>query len=320
MRLFQIILFILTILVLFFFFFRYFRMLKRKKRIETFSSLKEEVVFFSFYDLIAKLSSFLGKLVFLDSLAIYYDRFIYEEGYLKKGMDYISVKLLGGTFLSFLYLFCGAFLFRSLSLEIFFFVFLLGMLFVHLVALLSFKRTSALLFSALVDALFVFTNELKSGKSVEWALKNTIKRREGIVKKEFQKVYREVEIGLSLGDAFYLFYERTNISFLKEVSILFQLLKREDVATRDVLDAVLEMTMAENKRRVHYKRMRNQNYIVALLFSLLLLVSFFLFLFNHPSFFSLLLSKYRLLFIGLEGVFYLFYILLMKHLVRRRYL
>ena len=311
---------ILFLLLVFFFFFRFVRMLNRKKRMEPFSCNKEKQNTFSFYPIIAIISVFLEKLGFLHTLALYYNKFIYDGSYLKKGMDYISIKILGGVSLTIIYLFCSALFGFSITLDICFFLFLLGMLLVHFYVFFSFKRNTEIMFSSIVNAIFILNGSLKMGKSIEGALKDTIKRSEGILKKEFQKVLSDMALGLTLGDAFYRFYERTKILFLKDVSAIFKLLDRGDISKMKVFDTILNLTIEENKKRENYKSIRNHNYIAALVLSFLPFIVFVIFLLSRVDSFSFLLSNYAWILFSGEGFFYLFYLLLMKSLVRRRYL
>ena len=308
---------LLIFCLLLFFLYRFLRMEKRKKRIKSFTLKEKEEKKTPTILGIDYLSNILEKLVIFNHLANYYNKYIYEDSFLKKGMDFISLKVLGGFFVTTLYLLQSLF-WGNLSFEKGCLSFLFGILFTDVCIFLYYKRKTRIDFSSLLDSFFIMHNSLKMGKSIEASLKDSIKQGKGNVKKELKKVLEDNEFGLSLSYAFYHMYERTSILFIKDVSTILRLLIRSDVNTMKVFDTILEKGLKEQKRREELMIIRNRNYISTLCFALIPIGLLFLFMIESPTFVTFVKSKYIYIWIGIESLLYLFYVILLYKLVRSR--
>ncbi len=308
---------LLIFCLLFFFLFRFLCMEKRKKRIMLFTLREREerkapkVLGVDF------ISKILEKMVIFNQMASYYNKYIYEDSILRKGMDFISLKVIGGFFVTLLY-FLQSLIGGNFAFEKGCFSFLIGVLFTDVCIFIYNKKKTRIEFSSLLNSIFVMYNSIKVGKSIETSLKDSIKQGKGNTKKELKKVLEDLEIGLSLSESFYHMYERTSILFIKEISIILRLLNRNDINAMKVFDILLKKALKEQKNREELIKLRNRNYISALCFALLPVGLLFFLMVESSSFVILMKSKYIHLWMGIESLLYIFYIVLLYKLVRSR--
>ncbi len=214
--------------------FKYLISLKKMNRLSYFSlniENKKQKGFIA--NIVRVLSKVLGSLVIFNGLARTYDKYIYEDGKLKKGMDYVSIKILLGGLLVFINVLINALYRLEFSILLIFISFVLGFIIPDFYCLFRRKRVG-ILNKNLLSAIIIMNNSYKANGSSEQAIKAVIDRTDGLLSIEFMKILNDVKIGIELNEAFYRMYERTGLSIVKYISNILALVSKSGI---DLIDA-----------------------------------------------------------------------------------
>ena len=184
--------------------FKYLISLKKMNRLSYFSlniENKKQKGFIA--NIVRVLSKVLGSLVIFNGLARTYDKYIYEDGKLKKGMDYVSIKILLGGLLVFINVLINALYRLEFSPLLIFISFVLGFIIPDFYCLFTRRKRVRILNKNLLSAIIIMNNSYKANGSSEQAIKAVIDRTDGLLSIEFMKILIDVKIGIELNEAFY---------------------------------------------------------------------------------------------------------------------
>ena len=234
---------ILFICFIVYFLYKFVNSLIKKNRLSYFSLdiKKDENSSDSFiFKYIYKFSQILESLVVFNGLAKTYDKYVYYDIRFRKGMDFVSVKVLGGLLFIGLYLFI-TFLYKDvINSWLILVTFVLGFILLDFYCIFVKRKSNEKIDVLIVPVLLDFINSLKS-LSVSQSLNDIAFRNNGIIKKEFEKVLSDVKLGLNIGEAFNRMYKRTGSKVILNVSNMFILVYKNNINLLDCLDDINDM-------------------------------------------------------------------------------
>lgn len=271
------------------------RLTKYEKRIASFSLFSLHDVDKSFFDriysflwnFIKKLSARLKNIKFLKVYSATYDKYIlFEERELKSGYDFISIKIILAVILSILSLFTMMFQYTRYNFSIFVIIITIGFFLPDLYLRLQFRKKRKKISDDLLKAIIIMNNAFKSGSNITQAVGIVKDELDGAISDEFQKIYIDINYGLSLDVVFNRFYERVKIDDAKFITSSLSLLNKTGGNIVKVFSLIEKTFFDKKKLRNELNSMTASSIFI---FRLLIILPFILvigiFILN-PTYFS----------------------------------
>lgn len=311
---------ILLLICLFFIYLliKYIRSIIMRNRLSYYSlNLDDESFEYkSFYKIISKFSTFLNSLVIFNGLARTYNKYIYDDSKLRKGIDYISLKFISGILMILLYLFLAILYKNDILLYLVLVCFVLGFLLPDFYCFFKEKHYSRISNQDILRAVIIMENSYKVNKSTEQVLEDVIKRSDGRLKNEFIRVLNDIRIGLEIPDAFYRMYYRTGIEVLKNIAEGLKVVIVSGINPAMVFEEI-EKSLIMKERFLQeisvYLSVNKIAHLVFLLLPLIFIVCIFLF---NKSYVDILLSDIGVFLVLILGIVYLLYMLFLRSVVK----
>ena len=268
------------------------------------------------FTIIRKLSKFLSSLVIFNGLARTYDKYVYQDGKLKKGMDYVSIKILLGLLFIFVDILINALYRIEFSSLLILISFILGFIIPDFYCLFNKNKRVHILNKNLLSAIIIMNNSYKANESTEQAIKSVIDRTEGAVSVEFMKVLNDIKLGIDISESFNRMYERTHLSVIKYMSSVLGLVNKSGI---DIIDAfsniekkLLEIEKFNNELIV----LRDTNRLSVLLFSILPLVFLVTVVAYNTEYIKILMNVNGIFIILIMLISYMLYLFIIKRIIR----
>ena len=289
---------------------RYIKSLSRLNRLSYYSlNLENKKDKGLINNIIFKTSKVLESLVIFNGLARTYDKYIYSDSRLRKGIDYVSIKILLGL----LFIFVNVLEFSSLLILI---SFVLGFIIPDFYCLFNKSKRVNILNKNLLSAIIIMNNSYKANESTEQAIKSVIDRTEGAVSVEFMKVLNDIKLGIDISESFNRMYERTHLPVIKYMSSVLGLVNKSGI---DIIDAfsniekkLLEIEKFNNELIV----LRDTNRLSVLLFSILPLVFLVTVVAYNTEYIKLLMNVNGIFIILIMFISYMLYLFIIKRIIR----
>lgn len=267
-------------------------------------------------NIIFKMSRVLESLVIFNGLAKTYDKYIYSDGKLRKGIDYVSIKLLLGIGFIFINLLINSLYKIEFNALLILISFVLGFIIPDFYCLFNKSKRVNILNKNLLSAIIIMNNSYKANESTEQAIKSVIQRTEGAVSVEFMKVLNDIKLGIDISEAFSRMYERTHLPVIKYMSSVLGLVNKSGI---DIIDAfsniekkLLEIEKFNNELIV----LRDTNRLSVLLFSILPLVFLVTVIAYNTEYIKLLMNVNGIFIILIMFISYMLYLFIIKRIIR----
>ena len=267
-------------------------------------------------NIVFKLSKILSSLVIFNGLARTYDKYVYEDSNLKRGMDYVSIKILMAFILVFINILINSLYRLEFSALLVLLSFVLGFIIPDFYCLFTKSKRVKILNKSLLSAIIIMNNSYKANESTEQAVKSVINRTEGAVSIEFMKVLNDIKLGIDISEAFKRMYERTNLPVVKYMSNVLSLVNKSGI---DIIEAfaniekkLLELEKFNNELIV----LRDTNRLSVLLFAILPIVFLVTVIAYNTSYIDLIMGTNGVFIILIIFISYMLYLFIIKRIIR----
>lgn len=296
---------------------RYIKSLSRLNRLSYYSlNLENKKDKGLINNVIFKTSKVLESLVIFNGLARTYDKYIYSDSRLRKGIDYVSIKILLGLLFIFVNVLINALYKIEFSSLLILISFILGFIIPDFYCLFNKSKRVNILNKNLLSAIIIMNNSYKANESTEQAIKSVIDRTEGAVSVEFMKVLNDIKLGIDISESFNRMYERTHLSVIKYMSSVLGLVNKSGI---DIIDAfsniekkLLEIEKFNNELIV----LRDTNRLSVLLFSILPLIFLVTVVAYNTEYIKLLMNVNGIFIILIMFISYMLYLFIIKRIIR----
>lgn len=287
----------------------------KMKRLASYSlDIKVDKVECNFiFKIIFKFSDFLKALVIFNELGRSYNKYIYGDGRLRKGIDYVAVKILIGLFLTLLYVFVACLLRDNINPWLIGTTFVLGFIIPDFYCMIAKTTKVKILNKNLLSAIIIMNNSYKANGSTDKAIMDVIKRTDGIISLEFKKVLSDINLGIDTCDAFYRMYVRTGLESVLYVSRVLK------VASKSSINLALAFSEIE-KKLIETEKINNEvesiiqvNKFALVVFALLPLIFVVSFVLFNPLYVDVLTSNVGKFVFAIILILYLFYLVVIHH-------
>lgn len=293
--------------------YKYIKSIHRKNRLTEYSininnnKESDSLIF----NLLFKTTSFIESLVIFNNLGRTYDCYIDKESRLKKGLDYISIKILTGTLLSIIYI-AIIFLYKQeIDVTILLINFILGYVLPDFYCIYLSNKNRRITNHNILSTIIIMNNSYSIGRSTEQAIKDVIDRSEGIIKKEFIHIMNDIKLGMSTEEAFKKSARRTNNKTILEISNLLYSINKSGISPIEVFKKIEDKLLQQEKYNNEIKLLKRTNQITYIVFSLIPLLFIIYIMFIQLDLAILILNpvgKYIILILSLLYLLYCFII------------
>ena len=268
------------------------------------------------FTIIRKLSKFLSSLVIFNGLARTYDKYVYQDGKLKKGMDYVSIKLLFALFLVFINLFINSLYRMEFSTLLVLLSFVIGFIIPDFYCLFNKSKRVKLVSKNLLAAVIIMNNSYKANESIEQAIKSVISRTDGALAVEFTKVLNDIKLGLDISEAFLRMYERTNLSVVKYMSNVLGLVNKSGIDIIEAFSNIEKKLLDIEKFNNELLILRDTNRLSVLLFSILPVVFLTVVIAYNDNYLKLIMGIDGIFIILIIFISYMLYLFIIRRIIR----
>ncbi len=309
---------ILIICFLIYFLYRFIKSCFRKNRLKDYSINLHEKPYSEkkTLNIIYSFSNILEKMVIFNNLASTYDRYTYQDKDLKKGMDYVSIKILLGLILILIYFFIIFFYKDTISTLAIIISFILGFIIPDFYCIYLEGQNKNLVNKDMLKAIIIMNNSYKANRSTEQAITEVTKRVNGPVKVEFSKVLNDIRLGLSISEAFKRMYERTNIKIVLDISRVLSLVSKSGTNLIDVFEDIETRLLEEEKLDQEILLISHTNFLAFIIFSILPSMFLVYLIFFNETYLHLILSDRGIIVVLTILILYILYIFIIWKVVK----
>ncbi len=268
------------------------------------------------FKIIYNFSSFLDSLVIFNMFAKTYDKYIYDDSRLKKGMNYIAIKVLLGLTLILLYLFMMVLYRDTFSSLILILCFIIGFIIPDFYCLLIKRKRNNILNKNILGAIIIMSNSYKANGSTEQAILDVINRTDNEVSYEFKKVLNDINIGIDVSEAFYRMYLRCNNLSIKYISNVLKLVNKSEVSLIDAFNVIENKLIEKEKFNNEVKMLKTGNKVALLLFAFLPFIFIISIIIYNESYMNLFIGYLGTILLAIILIMYLFYLLVIHRIYR----
>ena len=269
-----------------------------------------------FFKIIHNLSDGLSRYNFVNKLSLKYDKYILEINRDRTSpVDYFTIKLLLVIITLSLCLLGVVLSILPASPLIFIVVFLASYFLPDLFwKYLYIKRTNRIVKDVFISTKYIYYG-LNKKMSIDNAINYAINNLDGDITDELDKILKDLKHNISLEDAYYKFYKRSNI---KEVLSIYQSLKIASLLNISYVDAykyiINDNIKAYEEREYIFKIVDVYNYLFLIVLLIPLLV-FIFGLFINLDYFARLMNGKGLYLVILVIALYSIYIYIIKNIL-----
>ncbi len=325
MKDFEIVLFMIAILAICFIlylFYKLFVYLGRKERLNDFGiDIDSTDIDVSFrYKFLYKVSNLLESLVIFNGIARVYDKYASSDGRLRKGMDFIAIKLLIGIIFVLLYVFMMLIGLNDINPYIAIICFILGYVIVDFYCYFKQHNYKKIVMKDLIRAIIIMRNSYKANRNIDEMMDDLVSRTNGRIKDEFMKVRGDIKVGLSISEAFKRMYERTNVPVILDISNMLALTNKTSINMISVLETMEKNVIEYEKLDDEVNLYRSINKLAYVIFLLLPFVFMIFIIVSNQNYLEIIGSSVGNAIILTLTIIYVLYILIINKIVKGRYL
>ena len=325
MKDFEIVLFMIAILAICFIlylFYKLFVYLGRKERLNDFGiDIDSTDIDISFrYKFLYKVSNLLESLVIFNGIARVYDKYASSDGRLRKGMDFIAIKLLIGIIFVLLYVFMMLIGLNDINPYIAIICFILGYVIVDFYCYFKQHSYKRIVMKDLIRAIIIMRNSYKANRNIDEMMDDLVSRTNGRIKDEFMKVRGDIKVGLSISEAFKRMYERTSVPVILDISNMLALTNKTSINMISVLETMEKNVIEYEKLDDEVNLYRSINKLAYVIFLLLPFVFMIFIIVSNQNYLEIIGSSVGNAIILTLTIIYVLYILIINKIVKGRYL
>lgn len=313
---------ILAICFIVYLFYKILVLLYRRNRLSDFGlELKDTDKTVSFrYKFLYRFANLLEDMVIFNGIARTYDKYVDEDSKVRKGIDYIAIKILFSIGFVLLYCFMMMLYKDKVNPIIGVITLVLGYVIPDFYCYFKYHREKDIKTKDLLGAIIIIRNSYRVNRSNEQVINDVIKRTNGALKDEFKKVLSDIKVGLSISDAFKRMYDRTKIDIILEIANMLSLTNKTSIYITPVFEEIEKKLINYEKFDNEVKMLQSINKLAYWIFLILPFIFIIFVIVSNQIYLDLLISNGGYIVIPVLIIIYALYILIINKIVRGRYL
>jgi len=268
--------------------------------------------------LIKKVSSIINKSEVLRKYGISYEKHIpYDKIDDRKGIDYVSIKLLLGVLTIILYIFTEMFQYSKITFAGVVLSFTIGFFITDIFVQIEYKKKRKEISEDLLKAIIIMNNSFKSGMSIMQAIEIVKNELEGAIGDEFKKIYLDMSYGLTIEVVFDRFYNRVKLDDAKFITTSLTLLNKTGGNIVKVFKSIEREFFDKKKLNDELKTTTaSSNFIYKVLLAVPFVVCLLIVTLNPSYFNPLFKTQLGILIVMVIFLLYIMYAYIIKRIMR----
>lgn len=320
---------IITLLVMAFaFVIRFIKTLRYEKRIVNYSIEPVKNSGLSIFDklskihqkLIDRISKDLSNSVFIKRYSQKYDKYsnIVSNSY-HEGLNFIASKIIIACAFAIIAIFVNTLQGKLLGLYEFIVPMIAGFIMPNILYIYQYKTYLNKMENDLLQAITIMNNAFKSGRSIIQAIDLVTKELDGPMAKEFEKMYLEMNLGLSIDIVFKRFEERLKIEEVTYLTASLSILNQTGGNITKVFSSIEKTLFNKKKLKLELNSLTGvSKIIVYILIAVPVLFVFFVALINPDYFMPLLTNNLGRIITFIMIIIYICYIYVVNKIMKVR--
>lgn len=179
-----------------------------------------------FFKIVYKISKIISVSKVIEKHSKKFDNDSKVDGRIRNGLDYISIKIVFGIFLSICAFFTIVIKKYNLDFMKLIIFFIIGYFLPNAIIVYKRKKNKKRVEDDLLKAIIIMNNSFKSGRNIMQAIETVKNELSGPIAEEFKKISLDISYGLSLDTVFNRFYNRVKIEDAKYIASSLTLLNK----------------------------------------------------------------------------------------------
>lgn len=267
---------------------------------------------------IKKISELIKKSQVLSKYGLSYEKHIsYDELDKRKGIDYISIKIILGFITMILYMITMMFQYIGVSLFGLLLSYIIGFFIIDIYVQIDYRKKRKQISDDLLKAIIIMNNSFKSGMSIMQAIEIVKNELEGAIGDEFKKIHLDMSYGLTIETVFDRFYKRVKLDDAKFITTSLTLLNKTGGNIVKVFKSIEREFFDKKKLNDELKTATASSmFVYKLLLVIPFIVCFLIFILNPSYFNPLFKTSIGALVLVLILLLYLTYAIIIKRIMR----
>ncbi len=268
--------------------------------------------------LIKKVSSIINKSEVLRKYGISYEKHIpYDKIDDRKGIDYVSIKLLLGVLTIIFYIFTEMFQYSKITFAGVVLSFAIGFFITDIFVQIEYKKKRKEISEDLLKAIIIMNNSFKSGMSIMQAIEIVKNELTGALGDEFKKIYLDMSYGLTIEVVFDRFYNRVKLDDAKFITTSLTLLNKTGGNIVKVFKSIEREFFDKKKLNDELKTTTaSSNFIYKVLLAVPFVVCLLIVTLNPSYFNPLFKTQLGILIVMVIFLLYIMYAYIIKRIMR----
>ncbi len=264
-----------------------------------------------YYRFLTKVRNVISGFVTLKKYSKKYDKYVYIVNRVyKDGLDFVASKIV----MAFLFVFIAAFsktlqyqLLRIYEIGL---PLLAGFFVPDIVYAISYKRYKSKIENDLLQAIMIMNNAFKSGRSITQAIELVTTELDGPISEQFKKLYMEINLGLSIEDAFKRLEERLPLEEVSYLTASITILNKTGGNIIKVFTSIENTLFNKKKLKLELKSLTGSSRVISyILFAVPILFAVFITVLDSTYFVPFFTTSLGLILLGVMIVIYVVYII-----------
>ena len=274
----------------------------------------------TYQKIISKISNVIEKSVFIQKYSKRFNKYlpISNDAY-NNSIDFVSSKIILSFVFSIIAVISKALQSQVISMYEIIIPFIVGFFVLDIIYFSKYKIFRNRLENDLLQAIIIMNNAFKSGRSITQAIELVTTELDGPIAKEFEKMVRELNFGLSIDVVFSRFSERVNLEEVTYLTASLSILNKTGGNIIKVFSSIEKSMFNKRKLRLEMKALTGASkLIVYVLFlvpiSFILLVSLI-----NPSYFEpFFTNPVGIILLIFMVLYYIIYIIVVNKIMKVR--
>ncbi len=318
---------ILVLIIIIVLLIRYRKSLKKEKRVTAFAidSLNERNL--SLFDrinlkynvVVTSISNVLKKSSLFKAYSKCYERYVeYSDDIKKEAMNFISRKLLAGSFVVIIVIISDVLRLKNISLIQIFIAFIFGFFILDVFWEIERRKRNKEIEEDFLKAITIMSNAFQSGRSIMQAIELVSLELQGPIAMEFKKMYIDFTYGLELEEVFLRFVRRVDLEDAKYMTSSLIILNKTGGNIVKIFSSIEKNFFERKKLRDELKSTIALSSIVfKILIAVPIVVFIMIYLLNPKYFVPLVTSFSGVLILSLVLMIYFIYIVVVRKIVKK---
>ena len=264
-----------------------------------------------YYKILIRVKNVISGFTTIKKYSKRYDKYVYIVNRVyKDGLDFVASKIV----ISFLFIFVAIFsksiqyqLLKAYEISL---PLLAGFFIPDIVYKYTYKRYCSTIENDLLQAIMIMNNAFKSGRSITQAIELVTTELDGPVADQFKKLYMEINLGLSLEDAFKRLQERIPLEEVSYLTASISILNKTGGNIIKVFTSIENTLFNKKKLKLELKSLTGSSRVISyVLFGVPILFALFITLLDSTYFVPFFTTTLGIILLLLMLLIYVLYII-----------